>query len=166
MNVNTVFGRSMLSTFLSRQPVGKKKQKQERIFSYERDIMCLPNLYRKKMTGNRIPIQRGDHYRQHLAKHGLGSKIMLSSDIDEFQNICRNMMFFFSNSFGHKNFRFQILQPTGGFNKSLTISQVSHQYKWSTSSMAGKKGKVPIIAQEPLKVCSCILYEEFIGSIG
>ena len=110
------------------------------------------------MTGNRIPIQRGDHYRQHLAKHGLGSKIMLSSDIDEFQNICRNMMFFFSNSFGHKNFRFQILQPTGGFNKSLTISQVSHQYKWFTSSMAGKKGKVPILAQEPSKVCTVVVY--------
>ena len=146
----------MPSSFLARQPA-KKKCKQERIFTYERDIVCLSKWYRKKMTGNCIPIPRGDRHRQYLAKHGLMGKIKLSSDMDELK-IFREICSVFSDSFGHDDFRLQILQPIGGFSKALTIPQVSHQYKWSASSVAGKKGKVPIyiLALEPLKVRMCI----------
>ena len=62
----------------------------------------------------------------------------------------------FNDSFGgRENFRFLILQSTGGFSKSLMIPKVSNQYKWSASSVAGKNAKMPIyiLAQEPLKVC-------------
>ena len=46
----------------------------------------------------------------------------------------------FKDSFGnYRNFEFVILQPIGGFSKSLTIPQVSSQYKWSACSAGGKK---------------------------
>ena len=144
----------MPSTFLTRQPT-LKKTKKERIFSYERDIICLPSWYRSKMSGNCIPIPRGIDSRQYLAKHSLLGKITLTSDMTEMQ-IFNEIYSVFNDSFGgRENFKFLILQSTGGFSKSLTIPRVSNQYKWSASSVAGKNAKMPIyiLAQEPLKVC-------------
>jgi len=119
----------MSSTFLSRQSHSTKKKKHERMFTYERDIVCLPNWYHSKMTGNCIPIPRGNQSRQYLAKHGLLGKIKLTSEMNEIQ-IFTEISSVFKDSFGDsENFKFVILQPTGGFCKSLTIPQVSSQYK-------------------------------------
>lgn len=40
-----------------------KKTKQDRIFTYIRDIICLPNWYHRKMTGNCIVIPHGNQPR-------------------------------------------------------------------------------------------------------
>ena len=144
----------MPSTFLERR-TKVKKSKQERIYSYERDIVCLPSYYKSKMCGNCLPIPRGNKCRQYLAKHGLLGKITLTSDMTE-NEIFEEVSSVFTDSFGGRaDFKFQILQPTGGFSKSLTVPKISSQYRWSASSVAGKNAKVPIyiLAQEPLKVC-------------
>ena len=148
----------MPSSFLarnSRQPA--KKMKQERIFTYERDIICLPHSYHKKMSGNCVPIPRGTKVRQILARHGLLGKITLTSDMEESQ-IMSEISSVFEDCFGKEGFRFSILQPTGGFSKSLTIPRVGSLYKWSASSVAGKNSKVPvyILADEPLKVFNIV----------
>lgn len=146
----------MPSTFLARHT--KEKSKKERIFTYERDIVCLPSWYKSKMSGNCLPIPRGNESRQYLARHGLLGKITLTSSMTETE-IFKEVSSVFTESFGgRENFRFLILQPTGGFSKSLTIPRISSQYRWSASSVAGKNAKVPIyiLAQEPLKVCSYV----------
>ena len=147
--------RSMPSTFLGRHANNKK----ERIFTYKRDIVCLPSWYKEKMSGNCLPIPRGNESRQYLARHGLLGKITLTSNMTEIQ-IFKEISSVFTDSFGgRENFRFLILQPTGGFSKSLTVPRISSQYKWSASSVAGKNAKVPIyiLAQELLKVCSYVV---------
>ena len=144
----------MPSSFLAqglRQPA--KKRKHERIFTYERDIICLPHSYYKKMSVNCLPIPRGNKARQYLARHGLLGKITLTSDMNESQ-IMSEIYAIFKDSFGRDKSSFSILQPTGGFSKSLTIPRVGSLFKWSASSVAGKNPKVPvyILANEPLKV--------------
>jgi len=108
------------------------------------------------MSGNCLPIPRGKKARQYLARHGLLGKITLTSDMTESQ-IMSEICSVFNDSFGRDGLRFTILQPTGGFSKSLTIPQLGSMYKWSASSVAGKNSKVPIyiLANEPLKVFDC-----------
>lgn len=81
------------------------------------------------------------------------------NELQIFSEICS----VFKDAFGgRENFKFVILQPAGGFCKSLTIPQVSSQYKWSASSVAGKNSIVPIyiLAQEPLKVRNYCKYKQ------
>ena len=118
--------------------------------------MLLPRCYKSKMSGNCLPIPRGSGSRQYLARHGLLGKITLTSEMTKVE-IFKEISSVFAESFGGRDdFKFSILQSTGGFCKSLTIPRISCQYKWSASSVAGKNSKVPIyiLAQEALKVCS------------
>ena len=129
----------MPSTFLERH-VKVKKSKKERIFTYERDIVCLPSWYKSKMSGNCLPIPRGNESRQYLARHGLLGKIILTSDMTELQ-IFKEVSSVFNDSFGgRENFRFLILQSTGGFSKS-------QQYQKSVANISGQQavllGKMP-----------------------
>jgi len=105
------------------------------------------------MSVNCLPIPRGNKARQYLARHGLLGKITLTSDMNESQ-IMSEIYAIFKDSFGRDKSSFSILQPTGGFSKSLTIPRVGSLFKWSASSVAGKNPKVPvyILANEPLKV--------------
>jgi len=53
---------------------------------------------------------------------------------------------------GNEEFSFDVLQPTGGKSKGLTIPALSPSYKWTASSIVPKSAKVPlyILAKEPL----------------
>ena len=74
------------------------------------------------MSGNYcLPIPRGIDSKQYLAKHSLLSKITLTSDMTEKQ-IFTEISSVFNDSFGGcENFKFLILQSTGGLSKSLMI---------------------------------------------
>ena len=56
---------------------------------------------------------------------------------------------------GNDRFAFDVLQSTGGQNKTLVVPALSSSYKWTASALAPKNVKTPIyiIAREPLKVC-------------
>ena len=105
----------------------------------------LAKLVQTKMSGNCLPIPRGNESKQYLARHGLLGNITLTSDMTEVQ-IFNEVSSVFNDSFGGQEiFRFLILQPTGGFSKSLPIPRISSQYKWSASSVAGKMPKYQFI---------------------
>ncbi len=57
------------------------------------------------------------------------------------------------------NFRFKILQPSGGSSKSLSLPVRSTSFKWTASSVAGKNARVPmyILAQDDLKVLKIVI---------
>ena len=52
------------------------------------------------------------------------------------------------------NFRFVMLQPTGGTSMKLTIPSLSSSFEWTASSDAGKHAKTPvyIMAEDALEV--------------
>ena len=112
-----------------------------KFFTYDRDIICLPAAYNNFGT---IKIPRGVEVREFLGKNGLIGKVCLASSMnedelfDEIQSVFRVPM-------GHDpQFRFKVLQPTGGTSKSLTIPSLSASYHWTASALAGKNSKVPI----------------------
>ena len=119
----------------------------EKLITYDRDIVCLPQSYGKK--SNEISIPRS---RDKLSQQGLIGKIRLQSNMtqddifDEIRCVFRRPMG--SNS----TFRFEVLQPTGGKSKSLTVPALSSKYEWNAGSIVPKNAKVPlyILAQESL----------------
>jgi len=123
----------------------------ERIYTYERDIHCLPSHY--KTDGRCVSIPRGKKFKDYLAKHGLSGKIKLTSDMTESQ-IFAEISSVFKETTNSGTLKFSILQSTGSSGKSLTIPRTSDSYKWSASGVAGKYAKNPIyiLADEPLKV--------------
>ena len=121
------------------------------LYTYERDIICLPSQY--KRDGGCISIPRGKKSKDYLARHGLTGKIKLSSDMTESQIFAEICSVFKEATKGDK-LQFSILQPTGSSAKSLAIPKTSDSYRWSASGVAGKNAKVPIyiLAEEMLKV--------------
>ena len=104
------------SSFLSRQQKRKKAAKGSKIFTYDRDILCLPH---NCMVGNSVPIPCSKHMRDFLASNGLIGKIRLSSSMTE-EEIMSEIRSVFSVSMRNEsNFAFKILQPSGGSSKSL-----------------------------------------------
>lgn len=131
---------------VSRGPSVKK-----RLITYERDIILLPSSYGRNFTG-KIAIPRGD--RDALGAKSLISKITLNSSMSQeeiFHEICA---VFKKPMRNNNNFKFTILQPTGGGSKSLTIPALSESFVWTAASLAGKNAKCPIylLADEELKV--------------
>ena len=60
-------------------------------------------------------------------------------------------------------FRFTILQTSGGDSKSLMVPELSSSYKWTAAAIAGKNAKVPIyiLAEDELLVgCVIIIMHE------
>ena len=53
-----------------------------------------------------------------------------------------------------EDFKFKILQSSGGDSRSLIVPELSHSYKWSASAVAGRNAKTPIyiLAEEELQV--------------
>ena len=123
--------------------------KKERVYSYERDIVCLPSSYAGKSKVIAIP-----HNREELSKAGLVGKICLTSDMTEDEIFAEIRNVFRGPMNGNSLFMFEIMQATGGNSKSLTIPAFSSTFKWSAGTVAPKNSKNPIyiLAQELLEV--------------
>ena len=140
--------RVLPTAFLSKRDRFAFKKK-EKVYNYDRDILCLPMSYGSK--GGTIKIPRGTFVREYLAGNGLIGKIRLSSNMTE-KDIFQEIRSVFKDAMN--NNMFSVLQQTGGACKSLTIPSVSSSYKWTASLVAGRNAKVPIyiLAREELKV--------------
>lgn len=141
------------SKFLTKRNAITKRSNsktKEKVFTYDRDIICLPKSYGRSSN---IPIPRS---RTQLSKNGLIGKIRLTSDMtqedifDEIRSVFRGPMQ------GSSTFLFDVLQPAGGHSKSLTIPALSDSFKWTASAIVSKNAKVPlyVLAKEPLNKVS------------
>ena len=118
------------------------------LFTYDRDIICLPKSYGGSST-IKIPKTRTE-----LTKNG---KIRLTSNMteqmifDEIRSVFHEPMsssttFAFSilqPMGGSTTFAFSILQPMGGTSKSLAIPSLSDSFKWTASAIVPKNSKGP-----------------------
>ena len=149
-------GCTLPSTFLT-----KKKDRNaltERLFTYDRDIMCLPKSFGG--NGGLTKIPRKQCVREFLAVNSLIGKIRLTSAMSE-KDIMNEIRSVFEDPMDRdKLFRFKILQPSGGASKSLSVPVRSASFKWTASSVAGKNARVPvyILAQDKLKVNHTSVY--------
>ena len=134
----------MPSSFLSQKKYSSKKK--ERIFTYDRDIICLPKSYGK---GSSIPVPRS---RNVLASNGLIGKIRVTSEMSESEIFDEIRSVFSQPMNGDPNFRFDVLQSAGGRCKSLVVPSTSESFQWTASAIAPKNTKMPIyiIAREQL----------------
>ena len=141
-----------------------KKKPADRVFTYDRDIICLPNSFLNDEGLVKIP--RKQSVRDFLATNRLCGKIRLSSQMteaeimDEIRSVFEEPMDF------DPLFNFKILQSSGGTSKSLTVPVQSASYKWTASSIAGKNARVPIyiLAEDELKVLKGIYFNFFNNS--
>ena len=138
------------STFLSKRSAalkGSRFKTKEKVFTYDRDIICLPKSYGSSSS---IPIPRS---RTKLAQNGLIGKIRLRSDMTQ-EDIFHEIRSVFRGPMeGSSTFLFDVLQPAGGHSKSLTAPALSGSFKWTASAIVSKNAKVPlyILAKESLK---------------
>ena len=133
-----------------------------RIFTYDRDIVCLPKDF-SNIINNIIKIPRNSQ-RESLSKDGLTGRIRLTSDMTEDELFSEIRSVFQVPMGGNDRFAFDVLQSTGGQNKTLVVPALSSSYKWTASALAPKNVKTPIyiIAREPLKVqCYAQCYGTF-----
>ena len=140
------------SVFMSRRIQKKSKSKPAtKLFTYDRDIICLPKSYANEGL---IKIPRKRAIREFLASNKLIGKIQLSSDMTESQIMEEIRSVFYEPMDDDPLFRIIILQPSGGDSKCLNIPVVSSSYKWTASAVAGKNAKVPIyiLAENELEV--------------
>ena len=117
---------------------GSRSKTKEKVFTYDRDIICLPKLYRRSSN---ILIPRS---RTQLAKNGLIGKIRLTSDMTQDDIFDEIWSVFHEPMDGSSTFLFYVLQPAGGHSKSLTIPALSdsYSYKWTASAIVSKNVKV------------------------
>ncbi len=130
------------------------KSKKVKIFTYDRDIICLPN-YMKKGDSEGIIISRNQKARDFLGRNSLIGKIHLESSMTE-EEIFSEIRSVFQNAMkGSKTFSFEILQHAGGSSKILTVPALSSSFKWTASCVASKSPKTPIyiLAIDDVKVC-------------
>lgn len=131
----------------SKGSTSKKAKYKERIYTYDRDIVCLPANYSQGKSSISIPRNR-----EKLAKKGLIGKIRISSEMSQEEIFQEIRSVFRVPMNGNSSFQFQVLQQTGGRSKSLMVPAVSDSFKWTASAIAPKNAKVPlyVIAKEPL----------------
>ena len=124
-----------------------------RVYTYDRDIICLPRTYADDEGLVKIPRQRSA--REFLAVNKLIGKIRLSSAMTEDKIMEEIRSVFRTPMDEDSRFPFQILQSSGGSSKSLTIPVLSASYQWTAGAVAGKNSKTPIyiLAEDKLKVC-------------
>lgn len=129
-----------------------RRGKGKLIYTYERDIVCLPKWFAKR--GDVIKIPRKKPMRHFLAVNKLLGKIQLNSSMGEDEIFDEIRSVFHVPMDGDSGFPFKILQPSGGDSRSLMIPELSHSYRWTASAVAGRNAKTPIyiIADEPLEV--------------
>ncbi len=127
------------STFLTKK---KSSTPSERLFTFDRDIVCLPKSFVE--VGGLIKIPRKQRVRDFLATNCLLGKIRLTSVMSE-SDIWKEIRSVFEEPMdGDRLFRFKILQRSGGSSKSLSVPVRSTSFKWTASSVAGKNPRVPI----------------------
>ncbi len=125
------------STFLAKK---KSSAPPERLFTFDRDIMCLPKSLVE--IGGLIKIPRKRKVRDFLATNCLIGKIRLTSTMSESDVMNEIRSVFEEPMDDDKLFRFKILQPSGGSSKSLSVPVRSTSFKWTASSVAGKNTRV------------------------
>ena len=133
------------------------KKKLERLFTYDRDIVCIPQSFVGRSGLITIPRQKEKW--EFLACNKLFGKIQLSSAMSE-DKIYKAIRSIFSGPMDNDPlFRFEILQSSGGRSKSLNVPVRSASYKSSAGAICGKNAKVPIyiLAEDKLKVWSCAI---------
>lgn len=155
-----------LPSFLANRTVKKKSNVPTRIFTYDREIICIPQSFLN--ANNLVKIPRKSIYREFLVINNLIGNIRLRSDMSE-DNIMSEIRSVFRVPMNKDTlFDFKILQPSGGSSKSLSIRQVSSSYKWTASTIAGKYSKVPIyiLARDELKLVKKTIEDEEYSGIS
>lgn len=130
-------GRS-LATARSR---GKGKAKEQKIQTWDRNIICLP-LNRAKNTS----IPRGKE-RANLAAQGLCGKIRLNSTMSEEEVFSEIRSVFQAPICGDPNFPFQFMQTIGGGSKTLSVPATSSRFTWSGKEIVKMSGQGCIYIQ-------------------
>lgn len=130
----------------------KKSTTGQRIYTYDRDIICLPKSHLGKDGLVRIP--RKKSRRDYLAMNKLIGKICLTSDMSEGAIFREIRSVFEAPMAGNPIFPFKILQSCGGGSKTLSAPVLSSSFKWTADAIAGRNAKVPvyILAQDDLIV--------------
>ena len=127
---------------MSKKGKGKKPYQSQRMYTYDRDIICLPKSELGKDGLVRIP--RKKSMRDFLAMNKLIGKIRLTSDMSE-GAIFREIRSVFEGPMdGNPNFPFKILQTCGGGSKTLSAPVLSSSFKWTAGAVAGRNSKVPV----------------------
>ena len=101
--------------------VNSKKGK-GKMFTDERDIVCLPKQCQKHSDVIQIP--RKKEMRHFLAVNKLVGKILLSSDMEEIEIFDEIQSVFHVPMDNDIDFSFKILQPSGGDSRSLIIPEL------------------------------------------
>lgn len=127
------------------------------MFTYDRDIICLPKSYSGSDRVVKIP--RGQRAREYLAENGLLGKIRLTSDMTEDEIMGEIRSVFKRPMDDDPLFKFVILQPSGGSSKTLTIPALSSSYTWTASAVAGNvKSPIYILAEDRLVVSYFLMF--------
>lgn len=145
------------SAFLNQVNTNKKGKGKGKLYTYERDIICLPRWFGKEGELIQIPRKRAD--RHFLAVNKLVGKIQLNSCMTESDIFDEIRSVFAGPMAGNEIFVFKILQSSGGDSRSLMVPEMSSSYKWTSLAVAGRNAKVPIyvLAEERLDVNSVII---------
>ena len=126
--------------------------KSKKVYSYERDIICLPKWFTSE--GELISIPRKKSVKHFLAVNKLVGKIQFTSQMDEGEISDEIRSVFRVPMDNNVDFRFKVLQSSGGESRFLMIPEVSNSYMWIASTIAGRNAKSPIyiLAEDDLKV--------------
>ena len=146
------------STFLrERTPANISKKGKGKIYTYERDIICIPKWFADE--DDLIKLPRKKNFRFFLATNKLLGKIQLKSDMEQSDIYNEIREVFHVPMANQYKFRFKIFQPSGGDTRSLMIPELSSSYKWTAASVAGRNAKTPIyiVAEDELEVRTCII---------
>lgn len=138
------------SMFLQKQETQTSKRV---VYTFDRDIICLPKSYVQCDGFIQIPRKKDD--RKFLVANKLIGKVRLRSDMEQDEIFDEIRSVFKSPMNYNDNFRFIILQTSGGDSKGLMIPELSTSYRWTATAIAGKNAKVPIyiLADDDLLVC-------------
>ena len=130
----------------------KKQKMKGKCVMFERDIICLPKSFLQH--GNLIEAPRKRSARQMLAVNKQVGKIQLDSAMSQSEIFNEVRSVFHIPMQGNNDFKFKVLQSSGGESRNLVIPQLSPSYRWTASAFSGKNSKTPIyiLALDDLKV--------------
>lgn len=90
-----------------------------------------------------------------LANNGLVRKLHISSDMSE-SDVFKEIQSLFKDAMGtNPNFPFELLQPTDGGTRNLTIPPMSDTFQWTAQQVArlgGSQGCIYILAEADLNI--------------
>jgi len=94
--------------------------------------------------GSLIDIPKKNSTRQFLARNKLMGKIHLDSSMSQQEIFSEIRSSFRYPMNDYDEFRFRLLQPSGGEARCLMIPEVSSRYEWTAATVAGRNVKTPI----------------------